>query len=129
MFLVQLKALAKKAYPTPVIPAVAPINAHAANAAAEAARFATETATNVTTLAEAETFKNNQIRRVFIKAMPGWLRSKLMERPATDTIHDLCTFASRQITIRDMCRKDDYPEDGFNLIENQVWDTLISVPF
>ena len=59
--------------------------------------------------------------------MPGWLRSKLMERPATDTIQDLCTFASRQITIRDMCRKDDYPEDGFNQIENHVSDTLINV--
>ena len=126
-FLVQLQALAKKAYPTPVIPAVAPIDAHAADAAVEAARFATETATNVTTLAEAETFKNNQIRRVFIKAMPGWLRSKLMDRPAIDTIHDLCTFASRQIAIRDMCRKDDYPEDGFNQIENPVSDTLITV--
>ena len=126
-FLVQLQALAKKSYPTPVIPAVAPIDAHAADAAAEAARFATETATNVTTLAEAETFKNNQIRRVFIKARPGWLRSELMERPAIDTIHDLCTFASRQITIRDICRKDDYPEDGFNQIENPVSDTLITV--
>ena len=107
--------------------AVAPIDAHAADAAAEAARFATETAINVTTLAEAETFKDNQIRRVFIKVMPGWLRSKLMERPATDTIQDLCTFASRQITIRDMCRKDDYPEDGFNQIENHLSDTLINV--
>ena len=126
-FLVQLQALAKKVYPTPVIPTVAPIDVHAADAAAEAARFATKTATNVTTLAEAETFKNNQIHRVFIKAMPGWLRSKSMERPAIDTIHDLCTFASRQITIRDMCRKDDYAEDGFNQIENPVSDTLITV--
>ena len=50
-----------------------------------------------------------------------------MERPATDAIHDLCTFASRQITIRDMCRKDDYPEDGFNQIENHASATLINV--
>ena len=69
------------------------------------------TATNAT-LAEAETFKNNQIRRVFVKAMLGWLRPKLMERPATDTIHDLYAFACIQATVGDMCRKEDYPEDG-----------------
>ena len=87
----------------------------------------TETTTKVTTVAEAETFENNQSRRVFVKSMPGGLRSKLMERPATDKIHDLCTFAGRQITIPDMCRKDNYPEDGSNQIESHVSDTLYKV--
>ena len=52
--------------------------------------------------------------------MPGWLSWNLMERSITDAIHDLSTFASRQITTRDMCRKQDYPADGFNPVKNQV---------
>ena len=58
--------------------------------------------------------------------MPGWLRSKLMEQPRATPVTDLCTTARKQMTIRDMCRKDDYPEDGFNGINNAVSANLIN---
>ena len=58
--------------------------------------------------------------------MPGWLRSKLMEQPPATPVEDLCTLARRQMTIRDMCRKEDYPEDGFNEISDTVQDNLIN---
>ena len=58
--------------------------------------------------------------------MPGWLRSKLMEQPPVTLVTDLCTTARQQMTIRDMCRKDDYPEDVFNEINNTVSKNLIN---
>ena len=58
--------------------------------------------------------------------MPGWLRSKLMEQPPATLVTDLCTTARQQMTIRDICRKDDYPEDGFNEINNTVSENLIN---
>ena len=57
--------------------------------------------------------------------MPGWLRSKMIEQSPIITVRELCTLA-RQMTIRDLCRKDGYPEDGFNEISTTVSDNLIS---
>ena len=58
--------------------------------------------------------------------MPGWLRLKLMEQPPATLVTDLSTTARQQMKIRDMCRKDDYPEDGFNEINNPVSQNLIN---
>ena len=58
--------------------------------------------------------------------MPGWLRSKLMEQPTAATTQDLCTLTRQQMTIRDLCRKEDYPEEGFDEISNAVSDNLIN---
>ena len=33
--------------------------------------------------------------------------------PAT-LVQDFCTFTTQQMTIPELCRKKDYPEDGFN---------------
>ena len=49
-----------------------------------------------------------------------------MEQPPATLVTDLCTTARQQMTIRDMCRKDDYPEDGFNEINNAVSENLIN---
>ena len=46
--------------------------------------------------------------------MPGWLRSKLMEQPPATTVQELCNMTKKQIMIREICRKEGYPEDGFN---------------
>ena len=52
--------------------------------------------------------------------MSGWLREKLMKRPAIEPVQDLCTYVRQQKTIRDMCRNEDYPEDGFNGVSEAV---------
>ena len=123
-FLVTLQTAAQRAYPPPNLPAVAPL----ANGAdeAEQARFARETAARQERINAEEEFKNEQVKRIFQKAMPGWLRSKMMEQPPNTTVQELCTLARQQMTIRDLCRKDDYPEDGFNEISTTVSDNLIS---
>ena len=125
-FLVTLQKKAQKAYPTPEIPIPDPIDAAAVNAALEAARHARETAHRQERLDAVRDHRDAQIRRLFVKAMPGWLRAKLMEQPAGNTVQDLCMYARRQLVIRDMCRKEDYPEDGFNEISETVSDNLIS---
>ena len=94
--------------------------------AAEQTRFDGETAARAARLQAAENFKEEQIKRIFIKAMPGWLRSKIMEQPPNTPVRDLCTFARQQMTIREMCRKDDYPEDGFNQIDTTISENMIN---
>ena len=125
-FLVTIQTKAIRAYPTPVLPAVAPIDPGAADAAAEQTRFDSETTQRAERLQASEDFKNAQVKRIFQKAMPGWLRSKLMEQPPNATVQELCTLARQQMTIRDLCRKEDYPEDGFNEVSNTISDNLIN---
>ena len=47
-----------------------------------------------------------------------------MERPAIEPVQDLCTYVRQQMTIRDMCRKELCPEDGFNEVSETVSDSL-----
>ena len=125
-FLVKVQQSAMRAYPTPTPPAVAPINAAAPDAVVEQTRFDRETATRATTIRTADENRNEQVKRIFIKSMPGWLRSKLMEQPPATPVQDLCTLARKLITIRDMCKIDDYPEDGFNEVSEKVNESLIN---
>ena len=125
-FLVTLQTKALKAYPDPNLVPVAPIDAHAADAAAEAARFAEETARNAEQLRSAQEARSHQIRRQFIKNMPGWLRAKLLEQPETTPVEDLCTFARKQLTIHNLCKIDDSPMDAFNEIRPNVTDNLVT---
>ena len=127
-FLVNLTKKAQRAYPTPDLPAVSPLDAALVGAAAEAdaARFHGETAQRQERLDAENDHRNNQIKRLFIKGMPNWLRSKMMEQPAATTVQELCNLARKQMTIRDSCRNEDYPEDSFKEIGDTVSHNLIS---
>ena len=57
--------------------------------------------------------------------MPNWLKPKLLERPDTDTIDQLCTLASQQIAIREMCNREEYFDDGFNEITETNTDKML----
>ena len=63
---------------------------------------------------------------MFIKGMPNWLRSKLIEQPQATTVQELCNLTKKQIMIREVCRKEDYPEDGFNEVNDRASENLIS---
>ena len=104
-FLVQLRTETNKAYPAPEI-----LVAAAGGGDTEARRFETETAARESALEMSENRKNEQIKRFFIKSMPNWLQPKLLERPDTDTIDQLCTLASQRIAIREMCNREEYSE-------------------
>ena len=58
--------------------------------------------------------------------MPNWLRPKMMEQPAATTVQELCNLARKQMTIRDVCRNEDYSEDSFDEIGETVSHNLIS---
>ena len=118
----------QRAYPTPDLPGVAPIDPAiiGAPAAVEAARFHRETAQRQERIDDVHDNRNEQTKRLFIKGMPGWLRSKLMEQPPATTVQELCNLTKKQIIIRKICRKDDYPEDGFNEVNDKVSENLIS---
>ena len=126
--LVNLTKKAQRAYPTPDLPAVAAIDGTLAGTAlvADTARFHRETAQRQERLDAENDNRNNQIKRLFIKGMPNWLRSKMMEQPAATTVQELCNLARKQMTIRDVCRNEDYPEDSFNEIGETVSHNLIS---
>ena len=110
---------ALRAYPTPEIAVSDPIDPAAADAAIEAARHARETALRQQRLHSVRDNRNEQVR-LFSKSMSGWLRGKLMKRPAIEPVQDLCTYVRQQKTIRDMCRNEDYPEGGFNGVSEAV---------
>ena len=99
--LVKLKTEANKAYPPPEI-VVAPAKA----GDDEVYRFEIETAARDSALQMLENRKSEQIKRFFIKSMPTWFKLNLLEQPDTDTIDLLCTLASQQVAIREMCNRD-----------------------
>ena len=127
-FLVNLTNKAQRAYPTPDLPAVDPIDValNGAPLVADTARFHRETAQRQERIDAVNDNRNEQIKRLFIKGMPNWLRSKLMEQPQATTVQELCNLTKKQIMIREVCRNEDYPEDGFNEVNDRVSENLIS---
>ena len=93
--MVTLQTKATKAFPDPDPPAVAPIDPEAADAAVEQTRFDHETARRAEIIRSAQEALSVQIRRQFIKNVPGWLRAKLLEQPRTTSVEDLSIFARK----------------------------------
>ena len=125
-FLVTLQTKAFKAYPDPNPPAVAPIDAAAPDAAVEQTRFDQDTARRAELIRSAQEAREHQIRRQFIKNMPGWLRAKLLEQPENTTVDDLCIFARKQLSIHNLCKTDDSVMDAFSEMGPSVTDTLVT---
>ena len=57
--------------------------------------------------------------------MPNLLKTKLLERPDTDAIDQLCTLASQQVVIREMSNREEYFGDGFNEITESNTDKML----
>ena len=72
-----------------------------------------------------ENRKNEQINGFFIKSMPNWLWPKLLENPDTDNMDQLCTLASQQIAVREICNREEYFDDGFNEITETNTDKVL----
>ena len=111
---------AQQAYPTPDLATIE------APAAAEEARFHRETAQLQERIDSVHDNRNEQSNRLFIKGMPGWLRSKLMEQPPATTVQELCHLTKKQIKFREICRKHYYLEEGFNDVNDEVSEKLTS---
>ena len=125
-FLVTLQTKATKAYLEPDPPAVAPIDPHAADAAVERTRFDQDTARRAEIIRSAQEARSVQIRRQFIKNMPGWLSAKFLEQPEKTTVEGLCIFARKQLSIHNLCKTDDSVMDAFSEMGPSVTDTLVT---
>ena len=124
--MVTLQTKATKAYRDPHPPAVAPIDPHAADAAVEQTRFDQDTARRAEIIRSAQEARSVQIRRQFIKIMPGWLLAKLLEQPENTTVEDLCIFARKQLSIHNLCKTDEIVMDAFSEMGPSVTDTLVT---
>ena len=102
-YLLSLTKTAQRAYPTPDLPAVPSIDA-AADTAVEAARFYKETDRRQERLDAVNDHRNDQAKRLFLKRMPRWLRSK-RNFGSRRLLQDLRSKARKQKTISEMCPK------------------------
>ena len=122
-FLVKIQSQAKLAYPDAVNAEIAAADP-ALNADAEAARIEREEAENNERTRFHTRERERQIRKLFIKNMPNWLRIKLMEKPENLTVQELCTIARRSLVLRQLCPVDDWSRDAFaELDENKTDQT------
>ena len=48
--------------------------------------------------------------------MPNWFKPKLLEGTKTYSEDQFCTIASQQIALREMCNRDEYYVDRFNVM-------------
>ena len=120
-----LQTKATKAYPDPDHPGVAAIDPHAADAAVEQTRFDENTARRAEIIRFAQEARSVQIRRQFIKNLPGWLRAKSLEQPE-NTTEDLCIFERKQLSNHNLCKADDSVMDAFSEMGAAVTDTLVT---
>ena len=125
-FFFNLQTKATKAYPDPDPPAVAPSDPHAADAAVEQTRCDQDTVRRAEIIRSAQEARSVQIRRQFIKNMPGWQRAKLLEQPENTTVVDLCIFAGKQLSIHNLCKTDDYVMYAFSEMGPSFTDTLVT---
>ena len=88
-FLVKLQTLAKRALPDPVPQPVAPHNQDN-----EQDRFDRENRGNQNRQQFAIQERDRLVCRLFKRAMPNWIRIKLLEQPANAPFRDLCDIAS-----------------------------------
>ena len=123
-FLVKLQNLALKAYPTPVDLPVAPVDGAVAN---DQDRFDRETRENKNRRNFAQMERERHIIRLFKKAMPNFIRLKLLEEPENATIQDLCTKARQKLILRELCPVDDWSRDGFNEMSSENSEKVLSV--
>ena len=100
-----------KAYPTPVDQPVAPVDG---GVDGDQDRFDGETRENENWRNIAQMERERHIIRLFKKAMPNFIRLKLLEEPETATIQELCTKARQELILRELCPVDDWSREGFN---------------
>ena len=98
----------------------------AADAAVEQTRFDQDTARRAEIIRSAQEARSVQVSWQFMKTMPCWLRSKLLEQPENTTIEDLCIFARKHLPIHNLCKTDDSVLDAFSKTGPSVTDTLVT---
>ena len=123
-FVVKLQNLALKAYPPPVDLPVEPLNEEIEN---DQERVDREHRANGNRRTFATMERDRHVIRLFKKAMPNFIRLKLLEEPENATIQDLCTKARQKLILRELCPVDDWSRDGFNEMNNDNTEKFLNV--
>ena len=123
-FFVKLLNLALKAYPTPIDIPVAPVDGDVPN---DQDRFDRETRENQNRGNFAQMERERHIIRLFKKAMPNFIKLKLLEEPEDTTIQELCTKVRQKLILRELCPVDDWSRDGFNETSSENSEKLLTV--
>ena len=113
-----------KAYPPPVDLPVEPLNEEVENDQQRVDREhrANENRRNFATME-----RDRHVIRLFKKAMPFFIRHKLLEEPENATFQDLCTKARQKLILRELCPEDDWSREGFNEMNNDNTDKFLNV--
>ena len=118
-----MQNLALKAYPPPIDLPVQPLNEEVEN---DQQRVDREHRANENrNFATME--KDRHVIRLFKKAMPNFIRFKLLEESENATNQDLCTKARQKLILRELCPVDDWSRDGFNEMNNDNTDKFLNV--
>ena len=124
-FLVKLRHLALKAYPTPADLQVAPVDAAVPN---DQHRLDCRTRENENRRNISQMEREKYTIRLFKKAMPNFIRLKLLEEPEDATIQELCTKERQILILRELCPVDDWSRDGFNEMNSENSEKFLTVP-
>ena len=121
IFLVKLQTLAKRALPDPVPQPVEPPNQDN-----DQDRFDREDRENQNRQQFAIQERGWLVCRLFKRAMPNWIRTKLLEQPADAPVRDLCDIAGRLMVFNTMCPSDDVTQDSLNEVSPDITNNLVS---
>ena len=122
--MVKLQNLALKVFPIPVVIPVALVDGDVPN---DPDRFYRETRENQNRRNFSQTERERHKIRLFKKAMPNFIRLKLLEEPEDATIQELCTNARQKLILRELCPVDDWSRDGFNEMSSENSEKFLTV--
>ena len=71
--------------------------------------------------------RNRHVLRLFKKAMPKFIRLKLLEETENATTQDLCTEARQKLILRELCPVDDGSRYGLNEMNNDNMGHFLNV--
>ena len=71
--------------------------------------------------------RERHLIRLFKKAMPNFIRLKLLEEPEDATIQELCTKLKQKLILRELCPVDDWSRDGFNERSSESSEKFLTV--
>ena len=71
--------------------------------------------------------RERHIIRLFKKAMPNFIRLKLLEEPEDATIQELCANARQKLILGELCPVDHWSRDVFNVMSSENSEKFLTV--
>ena len=114
-----------KAYPQPNLSAVAPLDAHTADATAEQTQFDQTLERREKMICSAQEARSAPIKSQFIKNLPPWQRAKLLKQPENTTVEKTSPLQDNSCQFI-ISETDDSVIDALTEMVPSGTDTLVS---